>query len=148
MMTLQQLIDVYLLADKYDIHGLRRTIAKAFNEMALVDLRELRQNNTFKSTFVKHIARICGPFCFQLADDTLQALVVYLCAAFSSTLFKDETFLQRYMKGELFNSKHAAAFGAKLGKDLLKSQNKTHEEITRHSKNWEPSLIGTEARQR
>lgn len=147
-MTLQQLVEIYLLADKYDIHGLRRTIAAVFNEVALVDLRKLRQNRTFKSTFVKHIARICGPSCFQLADDTLQSLVVYLCQAFSPTLFKNEPFLEQYMKGELFDSKYAAAFGAKLFKDLLKFQNITQEEVTRHSKDWDPSLIGIEARQR
>lgn len=146
--NLHQLINIYLLADKYDIHGLRRAIASVFCEMALLDLRKLRQNYTFKSTFVKHIARICGPSCFQLADDTLQSMTIYLCQEHSSSLFKNEMFLQQYMKGELFDSKHAAAFGMKLGKYMLKSQNMTHEEASRLSKDWDPSLIGIEARQR
>ncbi|KAH0346794.1 PAP2-domain-containing protein, partial [Aureobasidium melanogenum] len=146
--TLHQLINIYLLADKYDIQGLRRATASVFCEMALLDLRKLRQNHTFKSTFVKHIARICGPSCFQLADDTLQALTIHLCQEYSSSLFKNEMFLQQYMIGELFDSKHAAAFGMRLGKYMLKSQNMSHEEASRLSKNWDPSLIGIEARQR
>lgn len=146
--ALQKLIDIYLLADKYDIQGLRRRTAAAFNEMALIDLRNLRQKHTFKSTFVEHIARICKPSCFQLADDTLQALVMHLCQAYSSPLFSNEEFLKQYMKGEMFDSKRAAEFGAKLGKDLFKNQNMKYEELSRHSKDWDPSLIGIEARQR
>ncbi|KAG9550106.1 hypothetical protein KCU71_g14134, partial [Aureobasidium melanogenum] len=146
--TLHRLINIYLLADKYDIQGLRRATASVFCEMALLDLRKLRQNHTFKSTFVKHIARICGPSCFQLADDTLQALTIHLCQEYSSSFFKNEMFLQQYMKGELFDSKHAAAFGMRLGKYMLKSQNMSHEEASRLSKDWDPSLIGIEARQR
>ncbi|KAH0370550.1 PAP2-domain-containing protein, partial [Aureobasidium melanogenum] len=146
--ALQKLIYIYLLADKYDIQGLRRETASAFNEMALIDLRNLRHNHTFKSSFVEHIARICGPSCLQLADDTLQALVMHLCQAYSSSLFRNEVFLQQYMKGEMFDSKHSAEFGAKLGKDLLKTQKLNHEEVSRHSRDWNPSLIGIEARQR
>ncbi|CAD0100622.1 unnamed protein product [Aureobasidium mustum] len=116
-LSMGQLINAYLLADKYDIRGLRRTMAMAFNEMALKDLREL-------------------------------PLTIHLCQEYSSSLFKNEMFLQKYMKGELFDNKHASAFGIKLGKYMLKSKNIPHEEANRLSKDWTYSLIGVEARQR
>ncbi|KAG9520237.1 hypothetical protein KCV07_g4468, partial [Aureobasidium melanogenum] len=146
--TMDQLIDVYLLADKYDVQGLRRTMVAAFRDMALADLQTLRQNHAFKSTFIKHNARICGPASFQLADDTLQALVIHVCQEYSLVLFKNEMFLQQYIKGELFDNKHAAAFGMKLGRDLLESHSITHEEADGLSSDWDPSLIKLAARQK
>lgn len=120
----------------------------AFRDMALADLQTLRQNHAFKSTFIKHIARICGPASFQLADDPLQALVIRVCQEYSLVLFKNEMFLQQYIKGELFDNKHAAAFGMKLGRDLLESHSITHEEADGLSSDWDPSLIKLAARQK
>ncbi|KAG9667691.1 hypothetical protein KCU95_g4913, partial [Aureobasidium melanogenum] len=147
-LSMDQLVDVYLLADKYDIQGLRRRMAAEYYRMASNDLRKLRQNSSYRSIFVEHIARICGPSCFQLADDTLQVLVRHLYQLNISLLFKNEIFLQHYIKGELFDKEHAAAFGIQLGKSLLRFQNKTHEEADRLSKSWESNLIGNLAMQR
>ncbi|KAK6003016.1 hypothetical protein QM012_000861 [Aureobasidium pullulans] len=123
-------------------------MAARYYNMATSDLQKLRKDTSFRSIFVEHIARICGPSCFQFADDTLQVLVIHLCQLNTSLLFKNETFLQHYTKGELFDKEHATAFGMQLGKCLLKCQRKTHEEADRFSTNWKDNLTGIEAKQR
>ncbi|KAG9996425.1 hypothetical protein KCU78_g17455, partial [Aureobasidium melanogenum] len=120
--SLNRLIDVYLLADKYDIYGLRCKVIWTFYCSAVNDLKKLQASATFNSVFVDCIAEICGPSSPELADRTLYDTVIGLCKEFLSTLFRSEIFVQRYSKGELFDNEQAAAFGLELGKSVLMSR--------------------------
>ncbi|KAH0384981.1 hypothetical protein KCU92_g3911, partial [Aureobasidium melanogenum] len=133
-----QCIDLYLLADKYDIPELRRNVDLSFYASASNDLRDLVDKTVSETVFVDCIARICGPDSPQLADDTLAKTVMDLCQEFSTTLLQNRAFLQRYKKGELFNNETAAAFGMVLAGRLLTSNGIAAKEADGFPKDIDP----------
>jgi len=117
---MHDLLDIYQLADKYDIPALRRSAGDKFFELAYRDLSTL--SGTSGSTFVDCIARICGPKSLQFADNTIKNRIMELCQEDCISLLRNKAFLQRYTKGELFDGGTAAAFGMGLGRHLLESK--------------------------
>lgn len=121
------LIDIYQLADKYDIPGLR---ADADSTLYLVmsDFPDLSLDNPSNHSFIDCVSRVCGPDAVQSADNTMKTTIIRLCQENCLSLFQNKSFLQRYTRGELFDVESATAFGLILGVRLLKSNNIAAEE--------------------
>ncbi|THX51871.1 hypothetical protein D6D06_07103 [Aureobasidium pullulans] len=108
-MSMKQLIDLFELADKYDIEMLREYIDRAFYRLATHHLDAFRANSKHQNTFYECIARTCGPGALQAADNRLQSTVIQLCCEYCRPLLRDWRFLQLYNKGELSDEKQAIA---------------------------------------
>jgi len=117
--TIDKLVDIYLLADEYDIPRLRRSTV---NKLSALASRQMScTDTTTMNDFVDCIARICGPDSLQFADNAMRARVMEICQNNSILLLKNKTFVQRYTKGGLFDVGSATAFGVGLGGRLLTS---------------------------
>ncbi|THV63934.1 hypothetical protein D6D27_10556 [Aureobasidium pullulans] len=120
--SMEQLVNLYELADKYDIVGLRKRIDLAFYKSGSLDLRALDANPGQHSAFVDCIAKVCGPHSHQAADRTLQCTVTRLCQENCQTLFLNQKFLQLYSEEKLFDAEQATKLGMLLGKRLLATE--------------------------
>ena len=119
---MDNLVNIYLLADKYDIPKLRQ---RAINELSRVANREIPALSRRKASLndlVDCIARVCGPDALQSADGAMKARVIKICQEHSVALLPDKEFLHRYSSGELFDTESATAFGMKLGGLVLTSK--------------------------
>jgi hypothetical protein len=116
------MVDIFLLADKYDIPNLRQHTTCRLNDCAYREFQNLDANNPSRDDLVDFVARICGPDSFQCADNAMKTRVMEICQENCISLFQNKTFLRRYTKGELFDVESAAAFGMELGHRLLKSK--------------------------
>ena len=125
---MNKLVDIYLMADKYDIPILRQSTTRKLSLFAHSNLRTSRANGTSIDPLVDCIARICGPDSLQAADSAMKTRVMEICQRNSIALLKDRTFVQRYRRGELFDVGSATAFGMALGGLLLKSNGNPAEE--------------------
>lgn len=125
---LNGLVDIYLLADKYDIPKLRCKIALAFGKAVNRKLNPVSDPH-FMEIFVDCIVKLCGPSSLELADHKLQNMITILCQQHYRLLLRDTVFLERYKKGELFDNKNGAAFGLGLGQRLLYSEGIIPEQI-------------------
>ncbi|KAG9997431.1 hypothetical protein KCU78_g16957, partial [Aureobasidium melanogenum] len=115
------LVDIYLLADKYDIPKLRCKTALAFGKAVNRKLNPVLDPH-FMEIFVDCIVKLCGPSSLELADHKLQNMITILCQQHYRLLLRDTMFLEKYKKGELFDNKNGAAFGLGLGQRLLYSE--------------------------
>ncbi|CAD0014916.1 unnamed protein product [Aureobasidium pullulans] len=120
--SMDQLVNMYELGDKYDVEGLRQRVDLAFYKSGSLDLQALHANPGQHSAFVDCIAKVCGPHSHQPADPTLQCTVTRLCQENCKTLFQDQKFLQLYSEGKLFDAKQATKLGMLLGKQLLDTE--------------------------
>jgi hypothetical protein len=120
-LSLDELIDIYQLADKYDIPELRRNAEDTLYSVVFGDFQNLSSNPTDKNNFVDCIARVCGPDSLQFADSSMKTIVLEPCLENCTSLFQNKTFLQRYAKGELFDVESATAFGMEVGRLLASS---------------------------
>ncbi|TIA56741.1 hypothetical protein D6C76_10773, partial [Aureobasidium pullulans] len=77
-MSMEQLIDLFELADKYDVEVLREYIDRAFYRLATHHLDAFRANSKHQNTLYECIARTCGPGALQAADNRLQSTVIHL----------------------------------------------------------------------
>ncbi|THX25848.1 hypothetical protein D6C77_01550 [Aureobasidium pullulans] len=114
--SMEQLVNLYELADKYDIVWLRNRIDLAFCKSGSLDLLE---DSGQHSAFVDCIAKVCGPHSHQAADRALQRTVMRLCQQNCQTLFRDQKFLKLYSEGKLFDAEQATKLGMFLGKQLF-----------------------------
>jgi hypothetical protein len=126
--TMDELIDIYQLADKYDIPEIRRNVDSMFCELAYIHFSGKNASTTFESYFVNCIARVCGPNSIQLADNTIKNSILQICHEVCIRLFQNNTFRQWYREGELFDVESAATFGMGLGRRLLASNGIAAEE--------------------
>ncbi|CAD0088111.1 unnamed protein product, partial [Aureobasidium vineae] len=126
--SLDRLSEFYLIADKYDISKLRCEVAEFFHMEAITGV-EAYQGTDFMKTFVGCVVKFCGSFSFQLADTTLQHVIIDVCMQQYMEVFRDKVFLKLYKNGELFDLKNAAAFGLFLGKRLLNIQEMAREGV-------------------
>jgi hypothetical protein len=127
--TMDELIDIYQLADKYDIPEIRRSVDNMFCELAYIGLSDINASTTSGSHFVNCVARVCGPNSIQLADNTIKNSILQICHEECVRLFQNNAFLQWYKKGELFDVENAATFGMGLGRRLLASNGIAAEEV-------------------
>lgn len=125
---MDKLVDIYLMADKYDIPKLRRSATSKLSLLAHSRLRTSRINATSLDQLVDCIARVCGPDSLQSADTAMKTRVMEICQRNSVALLKNKTFLQRYRRGELFDVGSATAFGMGLGRLVLTSNGARAEE--------------------
>ena len=121
-LTMGELVDVYLLADKYDVPGLRQSASNKFRVMTYNKFRFPSVSAISTVEFVDCIARVCGPDSLQSADGAMRALVIEICQKNSISLLQNNAFVHRYTRGELFDLESATAFGMELGDCLLKSK--------------------------
>ena len=121
LFSIDGLIDIYQLADKYDIPILRQS---AVNRLPVLAYRVIHipTNTTHMRDFVDCIARVCGPDSLQFADNTLKTMVLKICQTYAVSLLKRKMFFQRYTRGELFDVGSATAFGVELSGRLLTSK--------------------------
>jgi hypothetical protein len=119
--SMDALVDIYQLADKYDIPELRHNVIDELYNFVSTGLQETTAHDTFKVYFMDCIARICGPHAVQFADTTIRTTIVDLCQENCLSLFHNKAFLQRYTRGELFDIESATALGIDLGTRLLTS---------------------------
>ncbi|KAI4773342.1 hypothetical protein E4T52_11681 [Aureobasidium sp. EXF-3400] len=120
LLSIDRLIDIYQLADKYDIPSLRQS---AVYRLPVLAYRVIRIPTITRrmSNFLDCIARVCGPDSVQFADNTLKTIVLKICQTYAISLLEDKAFLQRYKRGELFDVGSATAFGVELSGRLLTS---------------------------
>jgi hypothetical protein len=121
LLSIDGLIDIYQLADKYDIPDLRISADAMLYSLASSDFRRLSANSASLDSFLDCVARVCGPNSLQFADNTLKTTVLEVCQKNCVPLFQNKLFLKRYTGGEVFDVESAAAFGMGLGSRLLKS---------------------------
>jgi hypothetical protein len=138
--SLNKLVDIYQLAGKYDIPGLRYNAIVELYGLVSHGLQKTSANTTFRNSFVDCVARVCGPDADQSADSMIRTAILDLCQENCLSLFQNKTFLQRYMRGELFDIQSATAFGIHLGARLLTSNGIPAEEAE--------GLLGTKNRHR
>lgn len=113
------LIDIYQLADKYDIRNLCCSADSRLYTLASSVLQNSGPNTTSTGLFLDCVARVCGPDSLHLVGNRLRDTIIEVCQERCISLFQDKTFLQRYTRGELFDVESAAAFGMDLGGRLL-----------------------------
>jgi hypothetical protein len=119
--SIDALVDIYQLADKYDIPGLRHNAIDELYSFVSTGLQKTTAHNTFKDHFMDCIARVCGPDAVQFADTTIRTTILDLCQENCLSLFQNKAFLKRYTRGQLFDVESATAFGTSLGARLLTS---------------------------
>lgn len=129
--SLSTLVDLFTLADKYDLPQLRQKISYAFKAKLSHDYS--RNADEFVQTI---IARVCGPTAIQPADKNLQRLVLEHCKMHFVDLLQDRRFLEQYAGGTLFDSKFALAYSLHLGKSTLESKSV----VTTPLKDYEPKM--------
>ncbi|CAD0098130.1 unnamed protein product [Aureobasidium mustum] len=123
--SLASLVDMFILADKYDLPQLRRKLSYTFE--AKLDDHYSSHEDEFIRTI---IARVCGPAAIQFADKALQRSVSKHCKMHYADLLQHSRFVDQYTEGTLFNSEFALAFNLHIDCIALGSQD-------------EPNLIET-----
>lgn len=112
----EAMVNMFILADKYDVEGLRALICNDFTRAVDLAFSDLGKNITHQHHFITSIVpRICGPSALQLADKILQQSILNLCKMFWTTLFLNTDFCTLHGTGQLFDCDHAAEFGRYLG---------------------------------
>lgn len=110
-------VDMFILADKYDLPQLRRKLSYTF---------EAKLNDHYsghEDEFVRIIiASVCGPAAIQFADKALQRSVSKHCNLHFADLLQDSRFVEQYTEGTLFDSEFALAFNLHVGKSALESK--------------------------
>jgi hypothetical protein len=124
--TIEELVDVYMMADKYDIPKLRHDVNSMLYSL-IHAVEDLSASATFKNSFIDCIARVCGPDAPQLADNTMKTRIMEICQENCVSLYQNKNFIQRYARGELFDVQSAADFGIGLGARLFTSRGSRHE---------------------
>jgi hypothetical protein len=122
---MEELVDVYMMADKYDIPKLRHDVNSMLYSL-IHAIEDLSENATFKNSFIDCIARVCGPDAPQLADNTMKTRIMEICQENCVSLYRNENFVQRYARGVLFDAQSAADFGMELGARLLTRRGHSH----------------------
>lgn len=115
--SLSSLVDMFTLADKYDLLQLRRKISYSFEAKLSHDYS--RNADEFVRTI---IARVCGPTAIQSADKNLQRSVFKHCKMHFVDLLQDRRFIERYMEGTLFDRGFAQAFKLHVDMSALESK--------------------------
>jgi hypothetical protein len=120
--SMDKLIDIYQLADKYDIPGLRHYASGKLYISVIESFHDSSGNITFRDPFMDCIARLCGPDAVQFADNSIKTMIMELCQENCIPLLQNKAFIQRYARGELFDVQSATVFGTDLGARLLASK--------------------------
>ncbi|THW51843.1 hypothetical protein D6C77_01549 [Aureobasidium pullulans] len=107
---LGRLLNLYDVADRYNIGALKHKVNLCFWYSSINDLDRLAEVPTYDSQFIRHIHKICGADSEPFDDDTLQKTVVHLCAKYHKTLLKIDELSNSYNQDLLFNAKCAAMF--------------------------------------
>lgn len=74
--SMDKLVDIYQLADKYDIPGLRHYAFDKLYSSATSSFYEPSWNITFRDSFMDCIARVCGPDAVQFADSSMKTMII------------------------------------------------------------------------
>jgi hypothetical protein len=125
---MHDLIDIYQLADKYDIPEIRRNVDNMFCELAYINASDQNTSTASENYFLDCVARVCGPHSIQLADTTIKKSILQICNEGCVKFLQNKSFLQRYRRGELFDVESAATFGMGLGRYVLACNNIIAEE--------------------
>lgn len=115
--SLASLVDMFVLADKYDVPQLRRMTSYAFEDKLSHDYS--RNSDDFIRTI---IPRVCGPTAIHFADKDLQRSTLKHCKLHFPDLLQDERFVRQYTDGSLFDDEFALAFNLHVGKSALESK--------------------------
>lgn len=124
--TIEAMVDMFILADKYDVEGLRACVRNDFTRAMDLAFSALGKNISHQHHFITSIVpMICGPSALQLADKTLRQAILKLCKVHWTTLLLDADFCALYVTGQLFDSDHASEFRTHLSLLLDESGGKS-----------------------
>jgi hypothetical protein len=132
--SLTLLVDMFVLADKYDLPHLRRKTSYVFKAKLSHDYS--RNADEFIRSI---IPRVCGPDAIQFADKDLQRSTLEHCKLHFADLLQDERFVEQYTEGTLFDSEFALAFNLHVGKSALESKGANTTLIEGYEKKIGPS---------
>lgn len=107
--VVEAMADLFVLADKYDVEGLRVSVCNHFT--CAIDSAFSEGNNIIQHRFVTSIVpKICGPRALQLADKRLRQSIMKLCKVHWSTLLLDADFCALFVTGQLFDTDNGSGF--------------------------------------
>jgi hypothetical protein len=132
--SLALLVDMFVLADKYDLPHLRRKTSYVFKAKLSHDYS--RNADEFIRTI---IPRVCGPTAIQFADRDLQRSILEHCKLHFADLLQDERFVEQYTEETLFDREFALAFNLHVGKSALESKGGNTTLIAGYGKRIYPS---------
>ncbi|KAK6003018.1 hypothetical protein QM012_000863 [Aureobasidium pullulans] len=120
--VIEAMVEMFILADKYDVEGLRAAVCNDFTRKVDLAFSDLVKNISQQNYFITSVVpKMCGPSALPLADKLLQQSIFKLCKMHWASLLLNVDFCALYMTGQLFDSDHTSEFQQYLNSILDES---------------------------